>query len=115
MLGHLGGHFPPLMLERARQPVRAARITDTTLEKHSIFMHFCNLSKGSAAGAATVYNLRLPSEGLRQGHGPVAGARNLIVRASPGCRRPLFRRSVACVTKGVCVVPVVARLWKEGG
>ena len=38
-----------------------------------------------------------------------------IVRASPGCRRPLFRRSVACVTEGVCVVPVVARLWKEDG
>ena len=38
-----------------------------------------------------------------------------IVRASPGCRRPLLRKSVACVTKGVCVVPVVARLWKEDG
>ena len=32
-------------------------------------------TKGSAAGAASVYNLRLPTEGLRQGHGPVAGAR----------------------------------------
>ena len=31
----------------------------------------------SAAGAARLYNLRLPSEGLRQGHGlpPLAGAR----------------------------------------
>ena len=39
----------------------------------------------------------------------------LIVRASPGCRRPLFKRSVACVTEGVSVVPVVARLRKEDG
>ena len=31
--------------------------------------------RGSAAGGASVYNLRLPTEGLRQGHGPVAGAR----------------------------------------
>ena len=38
-----------------------------------------------------------------------------IVRASPGCRRPLFKRSVACVTEGVSVVPVVARLRKEDG
>ena len=32
---------------------------------------------GSAAGAARLYNLRLPSEGLRQGHGlgTVPGAR----------------------------------------
>ena len=28
----------------------------------------------SAAGGARLYNLRLPSEGLRQGHGRVAGA-----------------------------------------
>ena len=28
----------------------------------------------SAAGAARLYNLRLPTEGLRQGHGHVAGA-----------------------------------------
>ena len=71
-------------------------------------------TKWSAAGAASVYNLRLPTEGLRQGHGRVAGAR--IVRASPGCRRPLFRRSVACATKGVCLCssggcPSVGRRW----
>ena len=30
---------------------------------------------GSAAGAARLYNLRLPTEGLRQGHGRVGGAR----------------------------------------
>ena len=30
---------------------------------------------GSAAGGARLYNLRLPTEGLRQGHGRVAGAR----------------------------------------
>ena len=29
----------------------------------------------SAAGAARLYNLRLPTEGLRQGHGRVAVAR----------------------------------------
>ena len=39
----------------------------------------------------------------------------LIVRASPGCRRPLVRRSVACVTEGVGVVPVVACLWQPLG
>ena len=32
-------------------------------------------TNGSVAGAASVYNLRLPTEGLRQGHGPVASAR----------------------------------------
>ena len=32
-------------------------------------------TKGSAAGAASVYNLRLPTEGLRQGNVRVAGAR----------------------------------------
>ena len=29
----------------------------------------------SAVGGARLYNLRLPTEGLRQGHGHVAGAR----------------------------------------
>ena len=49
--GHLGAHCPPFILERAHRlkitqtmpimPVRAARITDTTLEKHSVlaFLH----------------------------------------------------------------------------
>ena len=32
-------------------------------------------TKGSAAGGASVYNLRLPTEGLRQGNVRVAGAR----------------------------------------
>ena len=33
------------------------------------------LIKGSAAGGASVYNFRLPTEGLRQGNVRVAGAR----------------------------------------
>ena len=43
---------------------------------------------GSAAGAARHYNLRLPTEGLRQGHGlaVVAGAR--IIKGYRPCRRP---------------------------
>ena len=32
---------------------------------------------GSAAGAARHYNLRLPTEGLRQGHGPAPGFNGL--------------------------------------
>ena len=44
----------------------------------------------SAAGAARLYNLRLPSEGLRQGHGrPVCGPAPGLKGYRP-CRRPLF-------------------------
>ena len=46
---------------------------------------------GSAAGAACLYNLRLPSEGLRQGHGrcgrPLGPAPGL--KGCRPCRRPL--------------------------
>ena len=58
----------------------------------------------------------LPSHGEHtQSHQFGFIAIGYIVRASPGCRRPLFKRSVACVTEGVSVVPVVARLRKEDG
>ena len=73
-------------------------------------------SAGVGGGAGLHSLLRrgeMPTARTRPWRAPWAPGR--IVRASPGCRRPLFRRSVACVTKGVCVVPVVARLWREGG
>ena len=100
--------------EMSINPVRAARITDTTgallsesrgrrrprnTVKNDVFQHPAQKNlvdtyklstggragvdrgsgggrpKGSAAGAASVYNLRLPTEGLRQGNVRVAGAR----------------------------------------
>ena len=50
-------------------------------------------TKGSAAGAASVYNLRLPTEGLRQGNVRVAGAR--IYQATACSRRPPRDRTLA--------------------
>ena len=59
----------------------------------------------------------MPNKGQKdqEARQKVLKTHHLIVRASPGCRRPLFKRSVACVTEGVSVVPVVARLRKEDG
>ena len=51
----------------------------------------------SAAGAARHYNLRLPTEGLRQGHGPAAMGRRPDLRAyawQPGAGRTGLRNYV---------------------
>ena len=49
---------------------------------------------GSAAGAASVYNLRLPTEGLRQGNVRVAGARIIRGLRLTAGRRPIWFGSV---------------------
>ena len=50
---------------------------------------------GSAAGAARHYNLRLPTEGLRQGHGPAALVAGARIKGYRPCRRPLFMSNAA--------------------
>ena len=111
------------VFEHFLNSLRKIHMNRSTRGRHGVGRRYTGgPTKGSAAGGASVYNLRLPTEGLRQGHGPVgytlaAPAADPFVgplvypRSTPGRPPPDPRPNP--VDRFICYLPVFLRMmWK---